>query len=69
MTYREFLNSLSDEDFSEIIAQDGIFNAACVDNFSFDEDRCPHGYNRCKDCVLELLKSEVKLILNLHMQD
>lgn len=58
MTYREFLNSLSDEDFAEVVAQDGIFNAACVDNFSFNEDKCPHGYSKCKECVLELLKSE-----------
>jgi hypothetical protein len=58
MTYREFLNTLSDEDFAEIIAQDGIFNAACVDNFDFNEERCPNGYTKCKECVLELLKSE-----------
>lgn len=60
MTYREFLNSLCDEDFAEIIAQDGIFNAACVDNFSFEDKKCPHGYSKCKDCVLKLLTSEMK---------
>ena len=59
MTYREFLNSLSDEDFAEIVSQDGIFNAACVDNFNFEEQKCPHGYSRCMDCVLKLLTSEV----------
>ena len=58
MTYREFLNTLSDEDFAEIISQDGIFNAACVDNFNFDKDECPHKYSKCKECVLALLKSE-----------
>ena len=59
MKYREFLNSLSDDDLSEIISQDGIFNAACVDNFNFDESKCPHNYTKCKECILALLQSEV----------
>ena len=58
MKYREFLNSLSDEDFAEIIAQDGIFTVACVDNFNFEEDKCPSGYTNCKECILKLLQSE-----------
>ena len=59
MTYREFLNSLSDEDYAEVVSQDGIFNNACVDNFSFGDHKCPHEYKKCKECILKLLKSEI----------
>ena len=59
MTYREFLNNLNDEDFAEVIAKDGIYNNACVDNYSHGEQKCPYGHDKCKECVMKLLKSEV----------
>lgn len=59
MTYREFLNSLSNEDFAEVMAEDGLFNAACVENFNFDDKKCPHEYKKCKECILQLLNSEM----------
>ena len=60
MKYKEFLLNLSEEDLAETIATDAIFNAACVDNFNFEEDKCPHNFQNCKDCILKLLQSEVE---------
>lgn len=57
MKYREFLNSLSNEDFAHIITEDGIFNIACVENAKASGECC---FNRidCYKCVLALLESE-----------
>lgn len=60
MKYREFLNTLSDDDFAEVISTDGIYNQACVDNYSHGEQKCPYGYDKCKECVLRLLQSEIE---------
>lgn len=60
MKYKDFLLTLSDEDLAETIATDAIFNAACVDNFDFEGDKCPHNFEKCKECILALLQSEVE---------
>ena len=59
MTYREFLNSLSDEDFAVAIANDDLFNMACVENYSFEAVKCPYGNVDCHKCLLALLQSDV----------
>lgn len=60
MKYREFLNSLSDADFSEIIATDGIMNVACVENLEHKDNLCPHEYKKCAECILKLLQSDIE---------
>ena len=59
MKYREFLNNLSDEDLAEVIAKDGVYNTACADNYNHKDHKCPYGHDKCKECVMKLLESEV----------
>lgn len=70
MKYRELLNSLSNEEFAQVVAEDGIFNTACVENLN-EQNEC--GYSRvdCYKCILALLNSEVENgdILKRDMQD
>ena len=61
MKYRDFLLTLSDEDLADAIAEDVIFNTACVENFDFEKDSCPHNYSMCKECILKLLQSDVEM--------
>ena len=59
MTYRDFLNSLSNEEFAIIVAEDGIFNIACVANLNVPENICKYEKVDCYKCILALLESEV----------
>lgn len=49
---------MSNEDFAHIIAEDGIFNIACVENSKKTGECC---FNRvdCYKCILCLLNSDV----------
>jgi hypothetical protein len=60
MKYREFLNSLSDEEFAQVIADDGIFNIACIANLEGPENICKYEKVDCFKCILALLNSEVE---------
>ena len=59
MRYRELLNSLSDEEFAQVVAEDGIFNVACVSNLEGAENICKYKKIDCFKCILALLQSEV----------
>lgn len=59
MKYREFLNTLSNEEFAQVVADDGIFNIACVANLEGPENVCKHEKVDCYKCILALLDSEV----------
>ena len=59
MTYREFLNTLSNEEFAQVVADDGIFNIACVANLEGPENTCKYEKMDCYKCILALLDSEV----------
>lgn len=58
MKYREFLNSLSNVDFAKIVAEDGIFNIACVENSVGEHCECRYNNKDCFKCVLSLLNSD-----------
>lgn len=60
MTYREFLNKVSDEDFADAIINDTILDMACVHSDKFDtECRDSNLFTeRCINCVVKLLQSE-----------
>ena len=72
MRYREFLNSLSDVDFAEIVAEDGIFNIACVENSVGEHCECKYSNKDCFKCVLAVLNSDadnLDLLKRSDMQD
>ena len=70
MKYREFLNSLSNEEFAQVVAEDGIFNIACVSNLDGPENICKYEKVDCFKCILALLESEVEEDINKRtMQD
>ena len=70
MRYIDLLKSCTDEEFAEIIANDDIFNMACVENYDFENDVCKHGRVSCYKCILALLQSEVTKDINKRvMQD
>ena len=60
MTYREFLNKLPDEDFADAIANNTIFNIACVHSNKFNTECLNSNLfsEHCIDCIVKLLKSE-----------
>ena len=60
MKYREFLNSLTDEEFAQVLANDDIFNMACVENYDFEVCGCRQGRIDCYKCILAILQSEVE---------
>ena len=64
MTYREFLNSLSNEEFAQVVADDSIFNIACVANLEGPEHVCKHEKVDCFKCILALLESKVEEDIN-----
>lgn len=59
MKYREWVNNLSDDDFAEMIVSDSLLHMACVGELNPDLT-CKYDYNRCKECVLNFLISEVE---------
>ena len=64
MTYREFLNRVSDDDFADIILENAIFNIACVDSAKFNICKKKVPSKKCKPCLLRMLKSEVESVDN-----
>ena len=58
MTHRDFLNNLSNVDLADIIAEDGIFNMACVESSKHVNCPYPVGSHKCKQCIKEFLDSE-----------
>lgn len=60
MTYREFLNTVSDEDYADIILDNSIFTMACVnsDIFTSCENKVPS--KACKKCLLKMLQSKME---------
>ncbi len=60
MKYRDFLNSCSDEELAEILANDDIFNMACVEHYDFTNNKCPYKDNDCEKCILALLDSDIE---------
>lgn len=60
MTYREFLNKISDEDFTDIILENAIFNIACVDSDKFNTCKKKLPSKKCKQCLLKMLKSNIE---------
>ena len=70
MKYIDLLKSSTDEEFAEIIANDDIFNMACVENYNFDNNSCKYGKVDCYKCILSLLRSEIEEdIVKRTMQD
>lgn len=70
MKYREFLNSLSNEEFAQVVVDDGIFNIACVANLEGPDNICKYERADCYKCILALLNSEVEEDINKRgMQD
>lgn len=61
MKYRDFVNSMSNEDFADMILDDSILNMACVENLQGTENECPHNHDKCKQCVMDLLDSEMEV--------
>lgn len=60
MTYREFLNRVSDEDFVDIILENTIFNIACVDSDKFNTCKKKSPSKKCKQCLLKMLQSKLE---------
>ena len=60
MKYREFLNTLSNEEFAQVVADDGIFNIACVANLEGSDNICKYEKMDCHKCILALLESDVE---------
>lgn len=60
MRYIDLLKSSSDEEFAQIIANDDIFNMACVENYNFENKVCDYNRVNCYKCILSLLQSEVE---------
>ena len=58
MTYRDFLNKLSDEDLADAIVNGTILDMACVHSNYFDS-KCQDAYptEKCIKCVKQLLQS------------
>ena len=60
MTYRELINTYTNEELAQILANDDLFNMACVENFNFDVSSCKYQNKDCYKCILALLDSEVE---------
>ena len=63
MKYREFINSMSNDDFADMIFDDTVLNMACVENLTGEDNRCPYNHNKCKKCVMDFLDSEMEVEL------
>ena len=62
MTYRDFLNKLSDEDLADAIVNGTILDMACVHSDYFDSG-CQDAYptKKCIKCVEKLLQSKFEV--------
>lgn len=62
MKYREFINSMSNEDFAEAIVEDAILHMACANTLQGPDNAiCPHGYEKCRECITKLLDEEMEV--------
>lgn len=60
MTYREFINALDDEEFSECILADSILHMACKCSIVDNKPVCPYESKNCLKCIQNLLASEIE---------
>ena len=63
MTYRNFLNNLSDEEYAKTIVKDVLKNMACSKLTTLGI-ACKKDH--CYDCMLKLLQSEVEDIKSIN---
>lgn len=60
MTYRELVNNLSDEEFSQTIIDDVLLHMCCNCSIIDGHPVCPYAVKDCFKCLVKLLKSEVE---------
>lgn len=60
MTNREFINSLSDEEFAQCLIDDVIIHMACECSITTEGPACPMYPQDCLVCLVKFLKSEVE---------
>lgn len=60
MTYREFVNKISDEEFAQTIIDDVLLHMACNCSIIDKKPVCPYEIQDCFKCIVKLLKSEVE---------
>lgn len=70
MTYREYIQSLPDEEFAKYISKrdyrenGSAFNKPCVCDYKHEyTKRCEDMNYRCDQCMLDFLRSEVVVIV------
>ena len=62
MTYRELVNTLSDEEFAQTILDDVLLHMCCSCSIKDNKPVCPYEIPDCLKCLVKLLKSEIENI-------
>ena len=60
LTYRDFINKLSDEEFAEMIIEDVLLHMCCDRSIVDNSPVCPYEVEDCMKCLVKLLKSKIE---------
>ena len=60
MTYREFLNGLSDEELAQTILDDVIIHMACDCSIVDSTPVCPYKIQDCMKCIVKLFRENME---------
>ena len=58
-TYRDFLNTMSNEELSEAIVNDHLLHMACNGSVENNKMYCPYSEPNCAKCIEQLLDSDM----------
>ena len=61
MTYREFMNKLSDEEFAQAIIDDTLLHMSCKGSTTDGKFKCPYKIQDCLKCIVKLLQSKMEV--------